>query len=176
MFFIYWAPLAPQSPPQPRYIPPTTSTVGALRAALPVYHTKAALAIVTPSPTPVVTRKVTPKPRQPAVHPTTVKPAQQGSGSHDSVTAYIQQVFGPPYAEGALAIARCESGYAPNAWNPTPIGNSHASGVFQILYPSTWSTTSYRSASPYDWQANILAAHEIFVRDGYSWREWACRP
>jgi hypothetical protein len=24
--------------------------------------------------------------------------------------------------------------------------------------------------------ANIHAAYEIFKRDGYSWREWACKP
>ncbi len=87
----------------------------------------------------------------------------------------ISSVFGG-YSAGALAVARCESGYDPNAWNPYPIGNSHASGVFQILYPSTWDTTSYSGYSPYDANANIHAAYEIFSRDGYSWREWQCQP
>lgn len=87
----------------------------------------------------------------------------------------IRSVFGP-YAQGALNVSRCESGYDPNAWNPYPIGNSHASGVFQILYPSTWDTTSYSGYSPYDANANIHAAYEIFSRDGYSWREWQCQP
>src|ERR1700681_1795720 len=57
-----------------------------------------------------------------------------------SVVSMIQQVFGP-YAGSALAIARCESGFNPGATNPLAIGNSHAAGVFQILYPSTWSGT-----------------------------------
>jgi hypothetical protein len=87
----------------------------------------------------------------------------------------INAVFGQ-YAGGALNIARCESGYDPNARNPYPVGDSHAMGVFQILFPSTWSGTSYRAYSPYDYQKNILAAYEIFSRDGYSWREWECKP
>ena len=89
----------------------------------------------------------------------------------DKITA----VFGA-YAPGAINIARCESGFDPNARNVIAIGGSHASGVFQILYPSTWNGTSYKSYSPYDADANIHAAYEIFRRDGYSWREWACKP
>jgi hypothetical protein len=101
--------------------------------------------------------------------PPPIPPAQ------GSVAAMISQIFGP-YASGALNVAKCESGLNPNSYNPTSIGGSHAEGVFQILYPSTWRGTSQASRSPYDAQANILAAHEIFVRDGYSWREWSCAP
>jgi len=108
----------------------------------------------------------TPKPKVPAPG---VNPGQQAI--IDKITA----VFGG-YAPGAINIARCESGFDPNARNVIAIGGSHASGVFQILYPSTWNGTSYKSYSPYDADANIHAAYEIFRRDGYSWREWACRP
>ncbi len=87
----------------------------------------------------------------------------------------ITSVFGK-YATGALNIAKCESGYDPNARNPYPVGDSHAMGVFQILFPSTWAGTSYRAYSPYDYVKNIHAAYEIFSRDGYSWREWECKP
>lgn len=100
-----------------------------------------------------------------------------GAGYNPGQTAImndIRAVFGPAYAQGALNIARCESGYDPNAWNRIAIMGSHASGVFQILYPITWDGTSQRAHSPYEYHPNILAAHEIFVRDGYSWREWAC--
>ena len=114
----------------------------------------------TPKPTP------TPVPYQP---PVGANPGQQ------TIINEIVAVFGPN-AQGALNIARCESGYDPNAVNPYAIGNSHASGVFQILYPSTWDGTSYASQSPFDYNANIHAAFEIFSRDGYSWREWACKP
>jgi hypothetical protein len=87
----------------------------------------------------------------------------------------IQAVFGQ-YTTGALNIARCESGFDPAARNPYPVGNSHAEGVFQILFPSTWDTTSYAAQNPYDYNANIHAAWQIFSRDGYSWREWECKP
>ncbi len=85
----------------------------------------------------------------------------------------INQVFGS-YAGGALNVARCESGFNPLAYNPISNGGNHAEGVFQILYPSTWDGTSEAANSPYNAMANILAAHQIFVRDGYSWREWSC--
>lgn len=114
----------------------------------------------TPKPTP------TPVPYQP---PVGANPGQQ------AIINEIVAVFGPN-AQGALNIARCESGYDPNAVNPYAIGNSHASGVFQILYPSTWDGTSYAAQSPFDYNANIHAAFEIFSRDGYSWREWECKP
>jgi hypothetical protein len=97
-----------------------------------------------------------------------VNPGQQG------VINEIQAVFGP-YAGQALNIARCESGFNSSAYNPTPVGGAHAAGVFQILDTSTWLSTSYAGQSPYNAYANIHAAYEIFQRDGYSWREWACR-
>ncbi|GEM_PF-855442 len=108
----------------------------------------------------------------------TATPAPPGGGYNPGqrvIINYIISVFGP-YAQGALNVSHCESDYDPNAVNPFPIGNSHASGVFQILYPSTWDTTSYAGYSPFDYQANIRAAYQIFSRDGYSWREWQCQP
>jgi hypothetical protein len=116
-----------------------------------------------PTPTP------TPKPRPAFSPPLGANPGQQ------AIINEIGAVFGS-YSQGALNIARCESGYDPNARNPYAIGNSHASGVFQILYPSTWNTTSYASQSPFDYNANIHAAYQIFSRDGHSWVEWACKP
>jgi hypothetical protein len=117
-----------------------------------------------------------------APQPTPVPQTHSGSGpvhggnpGQQVIINDIQAVFGP-YAAGALNIARCESGYDPNAWNATPILGSHASGVFQILYPVTWNSTSYAKYSPYDAWANVRAAYEIFKRDGDSWREWACTP
>ncbi len=116
-------------------------------------------------PTPTPTRKPTTSFRPPAG----ANPGQQ------AVINEIVSVFGP-YAQGALAVSKCESDYDPNAWNSYPILNSHASGVFQILYPSTWNTTAYSSYSPFDANANIHAAYQIFSRDGHSWREWQCQP
>ncbi len=97
-------------------------------------------------------------------------------GPHSSsVTGMIDQVFGP-YAPAANRVAMCESSLNPGAYNPITIDGSHATGVFQILYPSTWGGTSQARNSPYDAWSNIVAAHEIFARDGYSWREWQCQP
>ena len=116
----------------------------------------------TPDPQPVKT--------YPTQVPTIPYPTSPGKAA---VIAMINQVFGS-YATGALNVARCESGFNPLAYNPISNGGSHAEGVFQILYPSTWRGTSEASSSPYSAMANILAAHQIFVRDGYSWREWSC--
>ena len=118
---------------------------------------------IPPTPTP------TPKPKPQFSPPTGVNPGQQ------TIINDIIAVFGG-YSSGALAVAKCESGYDPNARNPYAIGNSHAEGVFQILYPSTWDTTSYSGYSPYNYDANIHAAHQIFARDGDTWREWQCQP
>ena len=124
--------------------------------------------VVTATPAPVVTATVptpTPVPTQPVATP------PPGGGS---IVSMIDQVFGAD-APTAVQIATCESGLNPNAYNPTSIGGSHAAGLFQILYPSTWYTTPEAGLSPYDAMANIQAAHSIFVRDGYSWREWTCQ-
>jgi hypothetical protein len=126
-----------------------------------------------PAPISAVRVYPTPVPTKPPVvtppAPTTT-PIPTGQSS---VAAMIEQVFGP-YSSGALQVARCESGLNPDAYNPISIGGSHAEGVFQILYPSTWMGTSEAGSSPYNAQANILAAHQIFVRDGYNWHEWSC--
>ena len=120
---------------------------------------------------PAPTATATPRPT-----PSYVYPNPGNNPGKQVIINEIIAVFGPSYAQGALNIAACESGYDPNARNTYPIGNSHASGVFQILYPSTWNTTSYAAYSPFDYDKNIHAGYEIFHRDGNSWREWACKP
>jgi hypothetical protein len=125
-----------------------------------------------PTPTPTATPTPVPAPSGPGPADLASAPP---SPSQQAVIAEIQAVFGG-YAGGALAVARCESGYDAYAYNPFPVGNSHAEGVFQVLFPSTWEGTSYAALSPYDADANIHAAWEIFSRDGYSWREWQCQP
>jgi hypothetical protein len=117
----------------------------------------------------------------PTPTPTPIPIVQSTGSGHEPnpgaqvVKDEIVAVFGSSYSTGALNIAKCESGYDPNAYNTIAIMGSHAAGVFQILYPSTWKGTSYRNESPYNYKANIRAAYEIFTRDGYSWREWACK-
>jgi hypothetical protein len=106
-----------------------------------------------------------------------VDPVETTAQAHgrNTVTSMIKYAFGP-YAAGALRVARCESGLNAQAYNRRTVWGSHSVGVFQILYPGTWRGTAQAANSPYNARANILAAHEIFVRDGYSWREWVCKP
>ena len=104
----------------------------------------------------------------PAATPHYSAPAAPASGG--SVQSMIQSTFGP-YAGAALAVARCESGYNPNAVNRS----SGATGVFQFL-ASTWAGTSYSGYSRTNAWANVHAAYQVFTRDGHSWREWSCQP
>ena len=147
------------------YVPPT-----------PVATTPSTPIVTTPAPVSTPQPVVTPAPtQQPVSTPQPVVTPAPTGGNSGSVAAMIDQVFGA-YAPAAIRVATCESGLNPNAYNATSIGGSHAAGVFQILYPSTWYTTPQGAAglSPYNAMANIEAAYSIFVRDGYSWREWSC--
>ena len=157
---------------KPHKAAPQFSGVRAAKVVRPAPVVTTPVPVVTSTPAPVVTATVptpTPVPTQPAATP----PPGSGGGS---IVSMIDQVFGAS-APTAVQIATCESGLNPNAYNPASIGGSHAAGLFQILYPSTWYTTPQGQAglSPYDAMANIQAAHSIFVRDGYSWREWVCQ-
>jgi len=147
------------SPPSATATTPTPTATPTLASS----PTAAATLIPTPTPT-VAASTATPQPT-PTVN----------SADRATIIAEITTVFGP-YATDALKVAACESGYNAFAYNPTPVGSSHAEGVFQILYPSTWNTTPYRHASPYNALTNIQAAYFIFQHDGYSWREWECQP
>ena len=159
----------PQVPVQTNYVSDVNLVFRGQRLSMPKSHVTAPTGARRVDPVPTPTRgQITPVPTQITPVPT---PTQTTGGS--SVAAMIEQVFGP-YAQEALHVANCESGLNPNAYNPASIGGSHAEGVFQILYPSTWMGTPEAGSSPYNAMANILAAHSIFVRDGYSWREWSC--
>ncbi len=150
----------------------------------PVTHKTAGTAItlhiasvkprVKPTPPPVVTPVTSSPGTTPVTQPTeppvvTAPPVAPPAPVAGSIPAMITQIFGA-YGPGAINVARCESGLNPGAHNP-----SGASGLFQIM-PGTWAGTSQAGSSPYNAQANAIAAHEIFVRDGYSWREWTCQP
>ena len=110
----------------------------------------------------------TPAPAQPT-SVTPPAPPQPTAASSGSIADMINAAFGS-YGPGAINVATCESGLNPNAYNP-----SGASGLFQIM-PDTWASTLEAGQSPFNAAANIAAAHEIFVRDGFSWSAWTCQP
>jgi hypothetical protein len=64
----------------------------------------------------------------------------------------------------------CESSLQP--WRRGAAGEI---GLFQIM-PRTWRGTRMRNQSRANPMANITGAWEIFSRDGYSWRQWTCKP
>lgn len=108
------------------------------------------------------------------------QPMAHAKTRHTHVTSYVSpvrvkqiitQVFGARYGYGARIVANCESHFNSNAYNPW----SGAAGVFQFL-SSTWRSTTQWRYSRFNAVANIVAAHEVFLRDGRSWREWQCRP
>lgn len=65
-------------------------------------------------------------------------------------------------------LARCESQLYAGAKNRT----STASGLFQMLYPSTWGTTPYWSLSVWSPYANSMAAAHMLAHGRRS--EWVC--
>jgi len=138
-------------------------TVPKRTASIQMQHVKP---VTQNTPQPQATPKTVPPVVQPPTSTPVTSPPPPSTGS---IPAMIEQVFGANGA-GAINVARCESGLNPAAYNP-----SGAMGLFQIM-PGTWAGTSQAGQSPYNAQANIIAAHDIFVRDGYSWREWTCQP
>lgn len=65
-------------------------------------------------------------------------------------------------------LARCESRLYAGAKNP----RSDASGLFQMLYPSTWRTTPYWPLSVWSPYANAMAAAHML--DHGRRGEWEC--
>lgn len=112
-------------------------------------------------------RKVTPP--VPRVQSPVLRPgwSPQRVAPSGSVVQMIISAFGRVGAiSWALAVARCESGYNPGAYNP-----SGASGIFQFL-PSTWAETPFASYSPFNAWANVQAAVWLYQHDGPG--QWQC--
>lgn len=94
-----------------------------------------------------------------------------GSGTiQEIITAAAAKWGADP--QQLLRVARCESGFNPNAYNPS----SGASGLFQFL-PSTWAANSVRAgyggASAFDPVANANTAAMMF-RNGQA-GQWVCK-
>lgn len=87
-----------------------------------------------------------------------------------AIIADIEKAFSP-YGQTAvnwgLRVAKCESGYNPNAVNPY----SGTEGLFQFM-PSTWRSTPYGQHNVFDPWYNSLGAAWLYHRDGPS--QWQC--
>lgn len=82
----------------------------------------------------------------------------------------IEDAFSPlgqSAVQWALRVAKCESGYNPNAVNPW----SGTEGLFQFE-PSTWRETPYGRDNVFDPRYNSLAAAWLYQRDGPG--QWQC--
>lgn len=88
-----------------------------------------------------------------------------------SIQQIILDAFAPLGAgaqQWALRVAKCESGYNPNAVNR----GSGASGLFQFM-PATWASMPQHSQSVFNPVANAQAAAALYARSGPN--QWSCK-
>ena len=134
--------------------------LAALKAATP---TPAAAQAATPAPAPARTPAPAPAPA-PA-------PPPPPSASGGSIQQIILDAFAPLGAgaqQWALRVAKCESGYNPNAVNR----GSGASGLFQFM-PATWASMPQGGQSVFNPVANAQAAAVLYQRSGPN--QWSCK-
>jgi cell division protein FtsL len=134
--------------------------LAALKAATP---TPAAAQAATPAPAPARTPAPAPAPA-PAPPP----PPSAGGGSIQQIILDAFAPLGAGAQQWALRVAKCESGYNPNAVNRS----SGASGLFQFL-PSTWASMPQHNQSVFNPVANAQAAAVLYQRSGPN--QWSCK-
>jgi hypothetical protein len=131
----------------------------------------AALHTPPPAPAPAAAtppRAATPAPAPP---PAPVPPPPAPGPAGGSIQQIILDAFaplGPGAQQWALRVAKCESGYNPNAVNRS----SGASGLFQFL-PSTWASLPQHNQSVFNPVANAQAAAVLYQRSGPN--QWSCK-
>lgn len=87
-----------------------------------------------------------------------------------AIIADIERAFSPlgqTAVNWGLRVAKCESGYNPNAVNSW----SGTEGLFQFM-PSTWRSTPYGSHNVFDPWYNSLGAAWLYQHDGPG--QWQC--
>jgi uncharacterized protein YraI len=108
-------------------------------------------------------------PSEPVASEAPSEPVAQINGGGGDVVSIIYAAAAAYGQDGnaLLAVAQCESGLNPGAYN----ASSAASGLFQFL-PGTWATTPYAASSIFDPYANANAAAWMWSvgRRG----EWVC--
>jgi soluble lytic murein transglycosylase-like protein len=102
----------------------------------------------------------------PAPAPPALAPSGGGSIQDIILAAFAPQGAGAQ--QWALRIAKCESGYNPNAVNRS----SGASGLFQFM-PSTWAHLPWAGQSVFDPVANAQAAAYYYQHSGAG--PWSCK-
>jgi hypothetical protein len=88
-----------------------------------------------------------------------------------SIQQILLDAFAPLGAgaqQWALRVAKCESGYNPNAVNR----GSGASGLFQFM-PATWASMPQGRQSVFNAVANAQAAAVLYARSGPN--QWSCK-
>ena len=132
----------------------------------------AALHTPTPAPAPPAAtpaRAATPAPApQPAPAPPPPPAPGPAGGSIQQIILDAFAPLGPGVQQWALRVAKCESGYNPNAVNRS----SGASGLFQFL-PSTWASLPQHNQSVFNPVANAQAAAVLYQRSGPN--QWSCK-
>jgi soluble lytic murein transglycosylase-like protein len=107
---------------------------------------------------------------QPAA-PAPAAPPAAPVAAGGSIQQMILDAFaplGPGAQQWALRVAKCESGYNPNAVNR----GSGASGLFQFM-PATWASMPQHNQSVFNPLANAQAAAVLYARSGPG--QWSCK-
>jgi hypothetical protein len=107
---------------------------------------------------------------QPAA-PAPAAPPAAPVAAGGSIQQMILDAFAPLGAgaqQWALRVAKCESGYNPNAVNR----GSGASGLFQFM-PATWASMPQHNQSVFNPLANAQAAAVLYARSGPG--QWSCK-
>jgi soluble lytic murein transglycosylase-like protein len=104
----------------------------------------------------------------PAPAPATAGAPIAAGGSIEQMILDAFAPLGGGAQQWALRVARCESGYNPNAVNR----GSGASGLFQFM-PSTWASMPQHTQSVFNPLANAQAAAVLYQRSGPN--QWSCK-
>jgi soluble lytic murein transglycosylase-like protein len=126
----------------------------------------AALAPAQPAPATAQPAPPARAPRAPAPKPPP-PPAPAPAGSIQGIITAAFSPLGSAAVTWALRVAKCESGYNPNA-----VGPGGYYGLFQFS-ASTWRTTPYGGQSWFDPVANANAAAWLYAKSGPA--PWGCK-
>jgi hypothetical protein len=141
------------------------------QARLAALHTPTPAPVAPATATPAPARAATPAPVPPPAPAPAPPPPPAPGPAGGSIQQIILDAFAPLGAgaqQWALRVAKCESGYNPNAVNRS----SGAAGLFQFL-PSTWASLPQHNQSVFNPVANAQAAAVLYQRSGPG--QWSCK-